>query len=67
MVERLGSLREIAAVRGISLLNSAGNPLNTRQLGAAIIVSTNSANRFAWNDDDVVMYDEDGNKIVSLR
>lgn len=38
-------LREIAAMRGISLLNGAGNPMNTRQLGAAIIASADSASR----------------------
>lgn len=57
-------LRQIAATRGISPLNGAGNPMNTRQLGAAIIASASSADRFAWNDDDVVMRDEDGNEIT---
>lgn len=36
-------LRQIAATLSISPLNSAGNPMNTRQLGAAIIASTSSA------------------------
>lgn len=35
-------LREVAAELGISLLNSAGSPRNTRQLGAEIIASLNT-------------------------
>ncbi len=36
-------LRKIAQERGISPLNSAGNMMNTRQLGAAIIASSTSS------------------------
>lgn len=59
-------LRKLAEARGISPLNGAGNAMNTRQLGAAIIAADrgSSANRFAWNDGDVVMRDEDGNEIT---
>ena len=35
-------LRQIAAEIGVSLLNSAGGPRNTRQLGAEIIAALNS-------------------------
>jgi hypothetical protein len=59
-------LREIAAEQGISPLNSAGNMMNTRQLGSAIIASaaSSSAARFAWSDHDVVMRDAEGNVIT---
>lgn len=59
-------LRRIAETRGISPLNGNGNAMNTRQLGAAIIAADkgSSADRFAWNDRDVVMRDEDGNEIT---
>ncbi|MPZ29520.1 MAG: hypothetical protein GEV13_00735 [Rhodospirillales bacterium] len=40
-------LREIAAELHLSPLNSNGNKMNTRQLGAAIIATTASDNRFA--------------------
>jgi hypothetical protein len=40
-------LREIAAELRLSPLNSNGNAMNTRQLGAAIIATTVSDNRFA--------------------
>ncbi len=40
-------LREVAAELRLSPLNSNGNAMNTRQLGAAIIATTASDNRFA--------------------
>ena len=59
-------LREIARVQGINPLNGNGNPMNTRQLGAAIIASapSNSAGKFAWSDTDVVWRDENGNVLT---
>lgn len=39
------ALREIAAELHLSPLNSNGNPMNTRQLGAAIIAATGGANQ----------------------
>lgn len=59
-------LREIAEARGVSPLNGAGNMMNTRQLGAAIIAATasSSASRFAWSDGDVEWHDESGNVLT---
>lgn len=61
-------LREIASVLGVSPLNSAGNPMNTRQLGAAIIaaasVDPSPPGKFGWGDGDVVMLDEDGREMT---
>jgi len=45
-------LREIAGVLGLSLLNGAGNMMNTRQLGAAIIAA-GSTGMTVWTDDGV--------------
>lgn len=59
-------LRQIARVQGISLLNGNDKPLNTRQLGAAIIASAPSspAGKFAWNDGDVEWLDDDGKPLT---
>jgi hypothetical protein len=59
-------LREIARRFGINPLNGAGNPMNTRQLGAAIIASmaSGSAGKFAWNDGDVDWLDDAGNVLT---
>lgn len=54
-------LRDIAAELRISPLNSNGNKMNTRQLGAAIIAIGGGENRFAWGPGDVVMKDAEGN------
>lgn len=45
-------LREIAAELRISPLNSNGNPMNTRQLGSAIVATSGGGNRFAPNHGD---------------
>lgn len=60
-------LRDIARAQGISPLNGAGNPMNTRQLGAAIIaaMASSSAARFAWSDGDVEWLDKAGNALTS--
>lgn len=66
-------LKEIAASMGVSPLNGAGNPMNTRQLGAAIIaasaagVGMSPAGKFAWGDGDVVALDEDGNEMTTRQ
>ena len=62
-------LREIARVQGISWLNGAGNPMNTRQLGAAIIAAAPSslAGKFAWSDGDVQWLDSEGNPLSSQQ
>src|SRR5262249_18271332 len=43
-------LRDIAAELRIDLLNGNGNPMNTRQLGAAIIAAVAGENRLARSD-----------------
>ncbi len=52
-------LREIAAELRLGLLNSNGNPMNTRQLGAAIIATIAGENRFARSDGSVERSGED--------
>lgn len=66
-------LREIAALMSVSPLNGAGNPMNTRQLGAALIaasaagVSASPAGKFAWSDGDVVALNEDGREMTARQ
>lgn len=60
-------LREIARVQGINPLNGAGNAMNTRQLGAAIIASkpANSLSKFAWDEEGFEWHDRPDNVLTS--